>query len=108
MATVKITSDGIIGAVFVDGVKVPDVRGYSLEHNAGKLPVLKLDMLASEITFDGDGFVPALPEMFRPFYRFDTTEEIATHITAPQEQPNPGIDAKELSVALQQARKNRL
>ena len=68
MATIKIKTDGIKGEVYINGKKVPDVLSYTISHEAMSLPVLQLDILASDITFEGDGFLPELPEIFKEFY----------------------------------------
>lgn len=68
MAKVEITEKGNMAQIFIDGVKVPDVRGYSISHTACGLPVFKLDVRADDVTFDGCGFIPELPKVFKPFY----------------------------------------
>lgn len=73
MAKVEITTEGIKGTIKVDGVEVPGVHSYSLNHEAGNIPVFQMNVLASELTLDGNGFIPALPEVFRPFYEHKPT-----------------------------------
>ena len=68
MATIEITTKGPSGKIFVNGKEVPDVRGYLILHKAGKLPVFRLDIIASDITFNGSGFLPELPGVFKDFY----------------------------------------
>lgn len=68
MATIKIVTKGPMGKIFVNGKEVPDVRGYLISHKAGELPVFRLDIIASDITFNGSGFLPELPEVFKDFY----------------------------------------
>lgn len=85
MAKVEIKSKGNWAQIFIDGVKVPDVRGYSISHTACGLPVFKLDVRADDVMFDGCGFIPELPEIFKPFY-----ERI-------EEEKAMEIDAKALS-----------
>lgn len=75
MANIKIESNGALAHIYIDGEEVSDVRRYSIKHSGGELPVFTLDVMASEITLDGDGFVPALPEAFRPYYKYNVTSE---------------------------------
>lgn len=69
MAKVEINSKGIEGHIFVDGKEVPDVRSYSISHSAGGSPVFKLEIVTDDLILDGSGFVPELPDVFKPFYK---------------------------------------
>lgn len=69
MAKVEIRSNGVEGHVFVDGKEVPDVRGYSISHYAGGLPVFKLEIVTTDLVLDGSGFLPQLPDVYKPFYK---------------------------------------
>lgn len=68
MATIEIKTKGPSGEIFVNGKEVPDVRGYLISHKAGELPVFRMDIIVSDITFNGSGFLPELPEVFKDFY----------------------------------------
>lgn len=77
MAHIEIKADGIFGEVFVDGQKVNGVRKVSYELCVdNKAPVLKLELLATDMTIDSNGVVPELPDVFKPFYkRIEPTDE---------------------------------
>ena len=54
------TVNGLSGAfteIYVDGNKLNGVRRYSLNHCAGELPVLTVDLNALDITIDTDGIM---------------------------------------------------
>ncbi len=51
---VKIESHGTIGRVYIDGKEVIGIRGYTIEHNAGKIPVITLRLLATEVEIDAE------------------------------------------------------
>jgi hypothetical protein len=68
MATIEIKTKGPSGKIFINGKEVPDVRGYLISHKAGRLPVFRMDIIASDITFNGSEFLPELPEVFKDFY----------------------------------------
>ena len=72
MASIRIKNKGATAEIYVDGKKVPGVRGYSIEHKAGELPIVQLDLVGTDLTFDGDLVIPALPEVFKPFYEIKT------------------------------------
>lgn len=73
MTKVEINTNGSLATIKVNGVEVPGVHSYSLNHEAGNIPVFHMNVLASELTLDGNGFIPALPEVFRPFYEHKPT-----------------------------------
>ena len=60
--------NGAKATIYINGQQVPDVTEYSINQTAGGLPTFDLSVLASKLTFDGDGFIPELPEIFKPFY----------------------------------------
>lgn len=53
--------------IFIDGKKVKGVRKVSFCKTAGTLPILQLDLLATDMEIDA-AMIPALPEIFKPFY----------------------------------------
>lgn len=67
MAKIQINTKGIKAKIFIDGEELKGVRGYTIEHNAGGIPILKLNLSAKDLELDGD-FIPALPEVYRAFY----------------------------------------
>ncbi len=85
---IEIKVNGTQAHIFVDGVEVNGVRGYSLEHRAEgeRIPVLKLDLVALDCTIDGKGVLPALPEIYKAFYvrKEDSEEEIFSEGNCPQ------------------------
>lgn len=56
MAKVEIRQSGGVSEIFteilVDGHKLDGVRSYELKHEAGKIPVLSLDLNAFDISTD--------------------------------------------------------
>lgn len=68
MAKIHIETTGCRGHVWVDGKEVPDVRRFSVSGRGGELPVFHLEIVGNEITFDGDGVIPVLPEPWAAFY----------------------------------------
>lgn len=69
MPKIEIKTEGIKGRILVDEKEVPGVRGYSIIHTAGSIPIVQLDLMGADLSIDGDGFIPALPEIFKEFYR---------------------------------------
>lgn len=51
---VKIEDHGTIGRVYIDGKEVSAICGYTIEHNAGWIPVVTLRFLAEEVEIDAD------------------------------------------------------
>lgn len=49
---VKITTNGIIGKIEVDGKELPSVKGYSIFHQAGQLPEITINLHASQIQIE--------------------------------------------------------
>ena len=80
MPHIKITTgnDCCSTEVFIDGKKVEGVRKVSFCKTAGTLPVLQLDLLATDMEIDAK-VIPALPEIFQPFY---IERNIDTHVSA--------------------------
>ena len=69
MAHIEIKSRGIFGTVFVDGKEINDVRKVSYELSVdGKTPVVKLELLATDVAIDAKDVIPELPDVFKPFY----------------------------------------
>lgn len=75
MASIKIETKGATAEVYVDGKKVPGVRRYTIEHDAGDIPIVQLDLVGTDLTVDGNQVIPALPDVFKPFYQLKTEEE---------------------------------
>lgn len=70
MAHIEIRVNGTFGQVFVDGQEVHGVRKVSFELEVKtKCPIVKLELVATDMTIDGSGIVPELPDLFKPFYR---------------------------------------
>ncbi len=65
---IEIETSGISGKIRVNGTEVPGVRRYALVHEAGKVPMLKLDLMAVDITVDGKQVLPCLPDVFKSYY----------------------------------------
>ena len=61
------TTGGYGAKVYVDGQELYGVKGYSLTHKAGELPVLTLDMKATNVTMETQ-VIPALPAPYDSFY----------------------------------------
>lgn len=76
MANIKIEANGTFGKIFVDGQEVRGVRKASYELSIdNKAPVLKLELVATDMTIDSNGVIPELPDVFKPFYkRIEPTE----------------------------------
>ena len=65
---IEIESHGTKAKIKVDGIEVHGVRRYALVHEAGKVPMLKLDLIAVDVTVDGKQVLPYLPDVFKSFY----------------------------------------
>lgn len=61
------TLGGVFAKVVVDGKEIEDVTGYRVEHRAGELPHLYLEMKATNMAIN-EKVVPALPEPYSHFY----------------------------------------
>ena len=65
---IKIKTDGVMGTeITVNGVKLKGVRGFRFKQRAGELPVLQIDMQATDIDMDTTA-IPQLPYPFTEFY----------------------------------------
>jgi hypothetical protein len=71
MSEIKIVQDGCCSTrVFIDGKEIHGIRKMSFERDAtaqDKVPVLKLDVIAANMTVDFPG-VPELPDVLKPYY----------------------------------------
>ena len=68
MAKILIESDGIHGRLYIDGEEVKDVLCIGYSHEGGRIPVLRVDLLADSVSIDSD-LVPQLPDIYKPFYK---------------------------------------
>lgn len=57
---VHIAADGPLAVVCVDGEPLEHIRGYSLQHSAGGLPQLTLDMVPGKVTWGGQATIEKL------------------------------------------------
>ena len=64
---IVIKTKGIHAEIFLDGQKIPCVRGYTITHDAANLPVLQISLPATDVTLEGDA-MPALPDPYKNFY----------------------------------------
>lgn len=63
LAKIKIKTDGLRGTVILNGEDVTNqVTCYEVIHKANCLPVVRLDFLADELEFEGDGQMALQPE----------------------------------------------
>ena len=53
--------------ISIDGQEIQEVTAYSIKHRAGGLPIIQLDVLASNLSFESD-YLPALPKPWDAFY----------------------------------------
>ena len=74
MANVEIKTHGINAKNMIDGVEVPNASRYLIEHNAGGLRIVHIDVPIANLTFDSGDFVPSLPDWLKPFYELKTTK----------------------------------
>lgn len=70
----EISTDGVITTIKCDGKVVKGVRAFALSQKAGEIPILTLDLNATDLSVDGT-MLPELPEVFRPFYEEIRQEE---------------------------------
>lgn len=75
MASIRIETNGVTAKIYVDEKEVPGVRRYSVEHEAGNIPIVQLDLVGTDLTVDGNQIIPELPEVFKPFYGLITEEQ---------------------------------
>lgn len=72
---IVINTNGVIGTVIVDGIDMSDkITAYEIRHEGGKLPELILKLCGENMTVNG-AMVPALPEVFKPYYKPNFSEE---------------------------------
>lgn len=65
---IEIKTKGVISPeILIDGKKIDKVRSLKLEMLPGKLPILSLDFVASDLYLESD-FLPALPDVFMDYY----------------------------------------
>lgn len=70
MARIEIITTGNIGRVIVDGKEVNGVRRVSYDLSVtNDAPIVKLELVASDMTIDSNGVIPELPDVFKPFYK---------------------------------------
>ncbi len=53
--------------IFINGKLVDGACRYSVEHEGGEMPILRLDFPAIHMTLEGK-MIPKLPEIFNGFY----------------------------------------
>jgi hypothetical protein len=54
---VVIAAQGVVANITVDGERVSRVRGYSLQHVAGGLPMLRIELQSDRLDFSGNAHV---------------------------------------------------
>lgn len=59
--------------ISINGKIVDGVCGYSVEHEAGKIPVLRLCLSAINMELD-EKMIPELPDVFKEFYKPNYTD----------------------------------
>lgn len=74
MAHILIKTSGIRTELFIDGKKVDGMRKITFEKKAGEVPVVCVDLKATDMEIDGE-LIPELPEVFKPFYILKETSE---------------------------------
>lgn len=69
---IKIKSDGVFTQVYIDGRKVKGIRKVSFVRDINDMrEVATVDISLSAEDLDIDGrFIPALPELYRPYYGY--------------------------------------
>lgn len=50
-------SSGAFTEIYIDGQKLRGVRNYKLEHNAGEVPILTLELNALDISVDEEALL---------------------------------------------------
>lgn len=63
---VKIVSDGTITHLYIDGVEIKNCRAYSINHHAGGLPTVSIEVIALGIEIEQNG---AMVEMTKAYNR---------------------------------------
>ncbi|MDE7298722.1 MAG: hypothetical protein K2N94_07820 [Lachnospiraceae bacterium] len=64
---IVIKEKGSTTEILINGKPVEGVNRYSVEHEGGEAPILRLDFPAVHMTLDGK-LIPELPEIFKGFY----------------------------------------
>lgn len=65
---IEVKTNGISASILIDGEEFADkVLSVSFEHDAGGLPVLSLNIPATDLSLSGE-FIPALPAPFDRWY----------------------------------------
>jgi hypothetical protein len=73
---IEVATGGITGTTIkINGIKVDGVRSFKIEQNAGALPTLKMELIATSLTLDGV-MLPVLPDIFKEFYERKELEEL--------------------------------
>lgn len=76
---IEITTNGVVGTVIkVNGVKVDGVRSFKVEQNAGEIPALKMELIATDLTLDGVA-LPILPDVLSNYYEPKKITELYTN-----------------------------
>lgn len=65
---IEIKTTGAMSEIFIDGKHVSGIRKIEFVHEPHKVPILRLDLIATDCTFDGDHIKPELPDMYKRFY----------------------------------------
>lgn len=64
---IRITNDGCITSVEIDGVKQKGVRHVEFITDISEAPTVRIDYIAADMEIDCL-VLPALPKAFEPFY----------------------------------------
>ena len=64
---IEIRQKGILTEIYIDGMRINGVRGFSISQKGGQQPTLTLDLLACDMTID-TACIPALPDVFKTWY----------------------------------------
>lgn len=59
--------NGVVEEVLINGNRINGVRKVSFTHEAGREPILTLDLLASDMELSGM-MIPELAEIYKKFY----------------------------------------
>lgn len=71
---IEVKTDGCQAKIFINGERIDGVKGVSFEHKAGAIPILHIDLLATDMTIDAVT-IPILPEIYQPFYELKKPSE---------------------------------
>lgn len=67
MANIRIVTVGMFTRVFIDDKEVDGIRKIDFSQEPGKVPTVKLDLLADKMTIDSPALL-ALPEVYQGSY----------------------------------------